>query len=364
MRTICVSLLLGGMVFAADATKDSWPLFRGNPEQTGVASRPLPDKLRIQWQFKAKDGIEGTAVIADGTVFIGSFDGHLYALGLVNGQEKWKSKLGAIKAAPGFRDGRLYVGNEDGKYYCIDAANGKPHWTFDAESDVTSGTSFSGDDILFGTGNQTLFCLTKEGKKKWSFAVAGGPVNATPAIAGKSTFVAGCDSKLHVIDTTTGKEVRDIDLSGPVGATGALAGNILYAGTMSNDVQAIDWKNGKVLWTYTPVKRPQPFQSSVALTDSLVIIGSKDKRIHAIDRKSGEPVWTFLTEGRVDSSPVVVGKRVYAGSLDGKLYVLDRDKGTLIQKIELDSDIVGSPAVAGDRLIIATLKGVVYCLGQ
>lgn len=365
MRPICVCLIvLGGALFAADPTKDSWPLFRGNPEQTGVAVTPLPDKLQIKWQFKAKNGIEGTAVIANGIVYIGSFDSHLYALDLASGDPKWKVKLGPIKTAPGYRDGLLYLGDEEGKFYCVEAATGKTRWTFDAESEVTSGTSFAGADILFGTGNQKLFSLTNDGKKKWEFEVAGGPVNATPAIGGNATFVAGCDSKLHVIDTQTGKEVRDIDLAGQVAATGALAGNVLYVGTMTNEVQAIDWKKGTVLWTYKPEKRSQAFQSAVSLTDSLVIIGSKDKRIHAIDRKTGEPAWTFLTEGRVDSSPVVAGKRVYAGSMDGKLYVLDRDKGSLIQKIELDSDIVGSPAIAGKSLVVATVKGIVYCLGE
>ena len=365
MRGICVCLILAGLTFAADLTKDkdSWPLFRGNPEQTGAATSALPDKLKIKWQFKAKDGIEGTAAIAGGVVFIGSFDSHLYAIDLKTGAPKWKTKLGAIKSPPGFRNGQLFVGDEDGKFHCLDVATGAKRWTFDAEADVTSGTGFAGDDILFGTSGELLYCLAKDGTKKWAFKVAGGPVNATPAVSGNVTFVAGCDSKLHVIDTKNGKEIRAVDLAGQVGSTGALSGDVLYIGTMTNEVQAIDWKQGRVLWTYQPAKRAQPFQAAVALTDNLVIAGSKDKRIHAINRKTGKPVWTFLTESRVDSSPVVVGKRIYAGSLDGNLYVLDL-KGALIQKIALDSDIVGSPAVAGNSLVIATVKGIVYCLGE
>src|SRR5438876_654449 len=46
-----------------------WPIFRGNPLQTGVAGAPLPDKLTIRWKFKAKDAVEGSAAIANGLGF-------------------------------------------------------------------------------------------------------------------------------------------------------------------------------------------------------------------------------------------------------------------------------------------------------
>jgi outer membrane protein assembly factor BamB len=359
--------MLAAMTLAADdpsKASEDWPLFRGNPEQTGVSATKLPDKLREVWKFKAKDGIEGTAAIAGGKVFIGSFDKNLYALDLKTGEVKWKYAAGPIKAPPGVRDGVVYVGDEDGGFHAVDADTGKLKWKFDAGSEVTSGTGFAGTDVLFGTSGETLFCLTKDGKKKWEFKVEGGPVHATPAVVGTTTFVAGCDSALHVIDTKTGKEVRSIELAGQVGSTGALAGDVMYVGTMTNEVQAIDWKAGKVLWTYRAERRQQPFQASVALTDTLVLGGSKDKRLHAIDRKTGAAKWDFLTTGRIDSSPVVVGKRVYFGTLDGKFIVLDIEKGVAVQEIVLDSEIIGSPAVANGRIVIATVKGNVYCFGE
>jgi outer membrane protein assembly factor BamB len=363
-----IAVLILGVTGQGDDTKaeGSWPLFRGNPQQTGVAPASLPDQLKILWQFKAdtKDGIEGTAAIANGTVFIGSFDSHLYAIDLKSGKEKWRYKAAPFKATPGYRDGVIYIGDEDGNFHAVDAVKGTKRWTYKAESAVVSGTGFSGDDLLFGTEGEQLICLSKDGKKRWDFKVAGGPVQATPAVSGGYTFVAGCDSNLHVIETKTGKEVRAVDLGGQVGSTGALSGNMLYVGTMgSNEVHAIDWKEGKIVWTFKP-KRAQPFYASVALTDELVIAGCQNRRVYGINRKSGQETWSFLTEGRIDSSPVVVGKRVYVGSTDGWFYVLDRDKGSLVQKIDLKDDIVGSPAVAGGRLIIATVKGTVYCLGD
>src|SRR5262249_18317093 len=154
-RTLaCLSLTLAGLGLAlaggaaekkADATRpeDQWPVFRGNPQQTGVAASALPDKLRVRWQFKAKEAVESTAALADGTAFIGSFDGHLYALDLKSGREKWRYKAGSFKAPVAYRAGAVYAGDEDGNFHCVDARTGKKRWTFEVGADVTSGASFA-----------------------------------------------------------------------------------------------------------------------------------------------------------------------------------------------------------------------------
>src|SRR5262249_50195095 len=85
---------------ADDSTKLHWPIFRGNAEQTGVASGTLPDKLEVLWKFSTNDSIEGAPAIVGGVVYVGSFDEYLYALDLADGKQKWKYKAGPTKASP------------------------------------------------------------------------------------------------------------------------------------------------------------------------------------------------------------------------------------------------------------------------
>ncbi len=353
---------LGFLVILSSWCLADWPVFRGNAEQTGVATAALPDKLELLWKFATQDSIEGAPAIADSVVYIGSYDEHLYALDLLSGKEKWKYKAGPLKASPAVRQGMVYVGNADGIFHCVDAAKGEKRWTFETNGEITSGANFAGDRILFGSHDETLYCLTTDGKLKWKFQTQG-PVYGSLASAGGKTFVAGCDSKLHVLDVATGKEDRAVDLGGQSGATAAVVGDHLYVGTMSNQFEAIDWKKGAIDWTFQAEERPQPFYSSAAVTDRLVLTGSRDRCLHALERKSGKEIWSFATEGKVDGSPVVAGKRVYAPSLDGNLYVLDLDSGKQIDKIALDGAIQGSPAVVEGRLLIGTSKGTLYCFG-
>jgi outer membrane protein assembly factor BamB len=359
--------LLALCIARADESKtrrNEWPLFHGNPLQTGIAAGSLPDKLAILWKFKTKDSIEGAAAIVDGTVYVGSMDENLYALDLKSGEKKWEYKAGSIKASPSFADGAVYVGNADGVFHCVDAATGQKRWTHDTGAEITSGANFTNNAVLYGSGDETMYCLDKTGKELWKFKVPGGPVLGSPAIVGQRTFAAGCDSSLHVIDTANGTEVGTaLELGGQVGATVAVDGDELFVATMSNQVLGINWKKGEILWKFESAERHQPFFASPALTDKLVIAGSRDKFVHALDRKTGREIWSFGTRGKVDGSPVVAGSRVYVGSFDKRLYVLDLNTGTPVESFDLGSEIAGTPAVAGGCLVIGTTEGMVYCLG-
>ena len=354
---LCLVTCLG---VAAD-----WPSFRGSPAQDGVAADTLPDQLETLWQFKTGDAVENGAAVAGGVVYVGSFDEHLYALDLGDGRQKWKTKLGPIKAVPSVRGNRVYAGDVDGLFHAVDAAGGQEVWKFATEGggEITSGSNFAGDRVLFGSHDQTLYCLDAAGKLAWKYA-ADGPIYGSPAVAGNKTFVVGCDSKLHIVDVGTGKEVGSVDLGGQTGASAAVAGDRAFVGTMSNHVLGIDLKKPEVAWRYESARRRQPFYSSPAVTDKLAIIGSRDRRVVALDRATGDEKWSFETGNRVDGSPVVAGGRVYVGSLDGHFYVLGLDDGKQIQKIKLDGPVSASPAVVAGRLVIATQAGTVYCLGK
>jgi outer membrane protein assembly factor BamB len=352
--------ILTGCLLAAD-----WPFFRGNALQDGQTSEALPERLEVLWKVNAgKQGIEGTAAIVDGVVYLGSFDKNLYAFDLKTGDVKWKFPAGPFKGSAAVRKGKVYIGDEDGKFYCIQADSGKKIWQFETSSQFSAGASFAGDRILVGCEDENLYCLDDSGKKLWQFNVPGGPVLASPAVVQGQTFLGGCDSKLHMIDVQTGQESAAVDIDGQTGSTPAVHGDDLYLGTQSNQLLAIDVKKKEIAWTFEPPNRQQPFNGSAAVTDKLVVIGNQNKRVYAVDRRTGKQVWVFVTEGQVDSSPVISGDRVYVGSMDEHLYVIDLNKGTEIQKIDLGSPIVASPAVSNGRLVIGTTNGIVYCLGK
>ena len=92
-----------------------------------------PKTQTIPDQF---DVFLSSPVVAQGAVYFGSGDGHLYALDANSGDLKWKFKTGdVIHASPAFADGVLFVGSWDSYFYAVDAATGKEKWRFHGGED-------------------------------------------------------------------------------------------------------------------------------------------------------------------------------------------------------------------------------------
>ena len=69
---------------------------------------------------------------------------------------------------------------------------------------ITAAPNFDGDHVLIPTHNSTLYCLDKNGKKVWDFHIEG-PIYGGVAVTDGKTFLAGCDSLMHVLDVKTGR---------------------------------------------------------------------------------------------------------------------------------------------------------------
>ncbi|MFH1745860.1 MAG: PQQ-binding-like beta-propeller repeat protein [Planctomycetota bacterium] len=349
------------------ASKAQWPSFRGNPQLTGVAPGPLPEKLNVRWRHDAGEPISSTAAIVDGTVFVGTEDGTVLALDLANGTPKWQHtnpEQDPIESSPAVVNGLVIFGDDAGVLRALDTQTGKQRWTFETDGQIISSVNHVDSRLLFGSYDSHLYCLDAlSGKLHWKYTT-GDRVHATPAIAEQFAMVGGCDAQLHVVNIADGSLVRKIELGSVTGCSAAISGDHAYLATHGEQILGIDWRQGKVIWRFSDPDRPQSFIASAALTDGLVIIGGRDKRLRALDQKTDQERWQFATKGQLDSSPVVAGGRVYVGSTDGTLYAVDINTGQPVWQFETGVGIHASPAVAAGCLVIGTDDGMIYCFGQ
>ena len=86
--------------------------------------------------------------------------------------------------------------------------------------------------------------------------------------------------------------------------------------------------------------------------------------VHAIVPTTGRAAWTFTTRARVESSPLIVGTRVFVGSNDGHLYELDLTTGKKTWEFTTGSPVSASPAAADGALVIGSQDGAVFCFGK
>ena len=86
--------------------------------------------------------------------------------------------------------------------------------------------------------------------------------------------------------------------------------------------------------------------------------------VHCLDTESGKEKWSFTTRSRVESSPLIAGKRVFIGSNDGNLYELDLDTGKKLWDFVAGAPLSASPAAAQSALVIGSQDGILYCFGK
>ncbi len=365
---LCVLLGSGSISRAAEApagAKD-WPLFRGDRQAQGVAHTELPERPEVLWKHKLHDGaFEATAVIDKGTVYLGDADTTFYAFDLASGAKRWtfQSELG-FAAPAAVREGRVYVGDIDGNFFCLDAATGEKLWNFQAEAEIDGAANFHEDTVLVGSQDATLYCLdAASGELRWKHTIED-QIRCAPTIVEGRVFLAGCDGRLHILDVSDGKKIADVPIKAPTGSTPAALGERVFFGTEGGTFFAINWREAKVDWKFQDERKSLPFRSSAAVADDVVVFGGRDKLVRALAPDTGQVLWSFPTRGRVDSSPVLVGKRVYVGSADGRLYALDRQSGRKVWQYDAGSDFVAAPAVADEKLVIGNTDGTLYCFGK
>jgi outer membrane protein assembly factor BamB len=354
-----------GAALAVDVTTKSWPLFRGDSQAQGVAKSQLPDKPQLLWSIKVEGGaFESTPAIADGVVYVADMDGKLSALNLTDGKEIWHHKIdGGYIASPSVRGELLYIGDIDGKFYAFDRKSGQPRWTHQADAQIDSGANFWRENVLFGSQDANLYCLhAATGKEVWKFAIAD-QIRCMPTVVGDRSFVAGCDSQFHIIDLTQGNEVGAVPIEAPTGVTPAVLGDLVFFGTEAGTLLGVNWKEAKIVWKVEDKVSAQPLRGSPAVQEGILVVGTRSRSVQAHNPATGDELWTVATKQRVDSSPVIVGPRVFVGAADGRLYALDLKTGKELWQYQATGGFTGSPAVADGKLVIATDRGVVLCLG-
>lgn len=344
-----------------------WPEFRGNPSLTGVAPGELSVPLRLQWSFKTGGPVQSSPVVAGGRVFIGSDDGHVYALDLNSGAKIWAFKTGGpVEAPPLALGGRVIAGSGDGNLYALNAEDGALVWSHTTGNKIVAAANWfvleGATNVLVGSYDYRLHCVDfATGRSNWIYETRS-YIHSTPSVAGGQAWVGGCDAVLHGVSLTNGARLAEIPAGAFVAASVALADGRAYFGHYEGQFMSVDLARGKPVWTFQD--RSFPYLSAAAVTSDRVLFGGRDKRLHCLYREDGRVAWQFATRGRVDSSPVVCGDKVVFGSDDGRLYVVSLANGRELWYYEIGQAFgSSSPAVAAGLVIIGNEDGSVYCFG-
>ena len=86
----------------------------GNPNTTG------PSNNQTLWVFKTNGDVWSSPAVADGIVYVGSFDRYLYAVNATDGSKVWSFKTGGtIFTSPAVANNVVYIGSRRPQHLCF-----------------------------------------------------------------------------------------------------------------------------------------------------------------------------------------------------------------------------------------------------
>ena len=324
--------------------------FRGDAARTGVYPGPGPRALKgVKWSFQTGDRVVSSAVHADGVVYFGSDDGHVYALDAETGKQRWKHATGGpVPSTPALADGSLYVVSYDGKLYALNARTGARRWKF----------STAGERRFEAKGVHGFQPRTQTFPDPYDSYLS------SPVVVGETVYFGSGDGRLYAVATGDGKARWTFESKDVIHASPAYADGVLYVGSWDSFLYAVDAATGKERWRFKTgedalIHNQQGFQGSAAVVDGVVYVGCRDSHLYAVDAKTGKEKWNFSTGlSWVITSPAVHDGKVYFATSDSSLwYVVDAATGKELKQQKSKAYLWSSPAIAGDVVYQGVFNG-------
>ncbi len=369
------------------AVEDNGAVYFGSWDKNFYAVRA--DNGKLIWNFDAGDCVDSTPAIAGGKIYFGSWNRYIYCLNEKDGKLIWKFRMPPSnfddhrQASPvigenyGYRNLQkpvLFMGGFNGILYALDASNGKELWEFKTGGPIRSKAVYKSwvnfgigpigiTFLVNGSADGNLYVLNfyrptfdPESRKVWQFKT-GGAVYSSPSIDFKNIIKpSGC------ADCESGKAAE------------------IYFGSQDGNLYCI----GKYKWVY--LTHSIIVYSSPLIYKDLVYIGDCAGTLHAVNKDTGKGVWKFTGGGVIYSSPVaawagrpaagaasnpaggvaskaVSGENILYGDNSGDVYCLNPNTGGLLAFFKAGNAVQNVTTGPGGATVYASSRdGYLYAL--
>ncbi len=362
------------------STDYPWTMFRNNALRTGVTAASGPMTGSLMWSLPTTTLTSSSPAIVDGTVFIASYDGNVYAIDEYAGVQKWLFSTGQfILASPAVSNGLVYIttacptsGGQPfsctgGSVYALDEATGSVVWQKLEPVPISSSPLVADGRVFYGIialGNgRVLARFAMSGNLNWT-AYLSDAVEVPPSVDNGRVFVGQIDGAIVALNETNGAQLWRVVPSGAVTfqTAPAVGYGMVFTGSISRGLVALNENTGATVWTFATGGSNT---TSVALSGGRVYFGTGRGIVYSLNATTGVLMWSRTTGGAVASSPALAlgSKTLFVGSNDHYLYALNVTTGAVLWRYLTGSSVASSPAVADGRVFFGSRDNTVYALG-
>ncbi len=212
-RPIRPAFAVGGQMFAPPVASDN-TLFLGTEEGTLYACELATGKTK--WTFKTKDKITAAPVVDGDRIYLGSWDQYVYALDIKEGGRViWRTDTGGcVFAAPVLQDGTLYVCTRQGMVFAIDAETGKEKWR-DNSGTATKFSPTLKEGLLFVSSDENRLVAYRATDGRRLADLPATHIKSPAVLAGRKAYIvtfneAAGQDELRVVEYENGQSQQEL----------------------------------------------------------------------------------------------------------------------------------------------------------
>jgi outer membrane protein assembly factor BamB len=146
-----------------------------------------------------------------------------------------------------FWGNNVYIGSYEGNIYALDRTTGRLVWKF-STGNVVNPPILGGDLLYAGSWDNYVYCLDAgTGRLVWKFRTNG--INVRPVVEGGKVYIGSWDNNVYCIDALSGREIWRFSTNGFVSYVNVLDGR-LYFGSWDCNFYCVDAETGKLIWKF------------------------------------------------------------------------------------------------------------------
>src|SRR4029079_1634940 len=189
-------------------------------------------------------------------VFVGSFDGRVYAFDLATGALRWRYETDgvqlksgdfgfdrrSIQSSPAILDGTVVIGARDGFLYALDAASGAFKWKFDHKVSWVNASPALANGVVYVGSSDAHFVQAVDlatGAERWRATTGPAIVWSSAAITDRYVYYGDGVGRLHVADIATGKERATFRTGASILSSPVVDGDLVIFGSGDGGVYAL-----------------------------------------------------------------------------------------------------------------------------
>ena len=382
------------------------PMFMINPQHTGLSPYIGPPALPTTlWSTDFVSGnlfvSPSISIASNGTLYLGSDDGYIYAFSPAipaNNHVIWKKQLIDIVKYPRTSqlyttpviafDGTIYIGSNEGYLYALNPDDGSIKWSYYADNPLQSSPTIDNTTktIYFGAG-YSVYAIADAGYKgylKWLTPFdTSGNVYSSPALGHNGNLYFGSDDGyVYAVDSFRGLFVWKQSTNttpvppniNPIFTSPAvdLSNNVIIGNGsfMDGVLYCYDGDSGTELWNNSYDANIGPFYNTVAVSGDTIYL-STISYVYAIDRINGTEKYKFQKGNYYYTSPVIdANGKLYLASLsvytnDGILHSITDDGTKLIEnwRYNVSHGRLAPPVIgANGTIYISSTANKIYAI--